>query len=245
MPSTLRTLALAGLAGTLLPLTAQANSAGRPGADVAEMGCATGLGCHDGEGTSPLVELALTADPIAPGETIDITVTVEGDGAVAGITAAASDGTLAGDGETTRDLLGTVTQNAMAQEFAGGQATFTMRWTAPDAEGTYTLFVAGNNANGDRTITGDNWTTTTAELVVGGAGEGGAGGGGEAGAGGGEGGAGGEPVGGGATGADGGVDGGGSDDDDSGCQTAAGRTGAGGLLLLVGLGGLLLRRRRA
>lgn len=234
--------ALAGVA--LIPLTAQANSAGRPGADVAEMGCGSGLGCHDGNGTSPTVALVVPS-VIAAGQTVELQVIVDGDGMFTGITAATDDGDLVGDNETTRGVLNSVTQNGMPVEYVDGQATFTMAWTAPDAEGTYTLFASANNADGDRTITNDAWTTASAELVVGGEPMGG------------EGGAGGEPVGGeggapiggegggqgGAMSADGGVEGG--DDDDGGdgsCQTASGRAGAGWLLLLA-LGGLLRRRR--
>ena len=238
MRCTFRLIGLAGLTSALIPLTAQANSAGRPGADVAEMGCATGLGCHDGEGTSPTVALVVP-DLIAPGATVELQVIVDGDGAAAGITAAAPDGTLAGDDDSTKALLGTVTQNNMPMAYEGGQATFTMTWTAPDAEGTYDLFVSANNVNGDQTISGDGWTSTSASLVVGGEGAGGAGGG-EGGAGGEIGGAGGEVA-----APDGGVDGGSSDDgDDGGCQTSAGKSGASAFLLLAALGAGLRRRRR-
>ncbi|MFN7144723.1 MAG: putative metal-binding motif-containing protein, partial [Myxococcota bacterium] len=130
-----------------------ANSTGKTGSST------TGCGdCH-GRSASTGTSVTFDADTLvaAPGERLAIELVVASSSVTygAGLNVSATGGTL-GAGSNTRVSGGEVTHSSTTR-MASGAVTFAFTWTAPTAEGTYTLRGAGNAVNGDRSDGGDAW----------------------------------------------------------------------------------------
>lgn len=148
--------------------TGWANSTGYSGASGKDNGfyCRN---CHAG-GTAPTVAFDGPTN-LAPGASATFKFTVTSHSAsqvIAGLDVAASAGTLSLiEGQGTRLLLNEVTHFSPKANDANGQASFEFTWQAPASNGTYTLYGAGNSANGNRLQTGDAAARTTYQVVVG------------------------------------------------------------------------------
>ena len=146
----------------LLVLPVSANNAGKTG--VSTTGC---NGCHSG-GTAPTVALSAASSTVLPGSVSAITFTVTSRGgsqSAGGFNASATGGTLAAG--TRSQLVGSeLTHGGGRLSNTSGAATWTFNWTAPTAEGTYTLRAAGNSVNANGGTSGDSSATTTLAIVV-------------------------------------------------------------------------------
>ncbi|MDP2315531.1 MAG: choice-of-anchor V domain-containing protein [Pseudomonadota bacterium] len=134
--------------------SASAYSAGRTGSSIT--GCTA---CHGRSASAATtVTLAASDTEVAPGDAVTLTLVVANSGASytgAGLDVSVTGGTL-GAGSNTRVSGGEVTHSATTA-MSAGSTTFTFAWTAPTAEGTYTVRGAGNAVNGNRGDTGDAW----------------------------------------------------------------------------------------
>lgn len=210
-----------GLALALLSFGGAAHAYSTGINNRAQVGCGGG-GCHAG-GDAPAVTLDGPAT-LAPGANGTFTIHVAGgQQRGVGVDVSASGGRLAPVDADLKLLVDDLVHSggALAQSEASRDILF--RFTAPDAPGSYDLFVAANSVNRDGNSTGDMWALATTTITV--AGGGGAGG--DGGQGGGE--------------ADAGTDTSGGDD--RGCSQTH-DTQPPAPLLLAALAALGLRRRR-
>jgi MYXO-CTERM domain-containing protein len=120
----------------------------------------TGCGaCHGATASaSTTATLAASDTVVAPGEAVTLTMVVANSGASytgAGLDVSVSGGTLRA-GSNTRVSASEVTHSATTS-MSAGSVTFNFAWTAPTAEGTYTLRGAGNAVNNNRSDSGDAW----------------------------------------------------------------------------------------
>ncbi len=233
-----RTTRTAAAVATVLLAAAPSAWANRVGVvGKATAGCG-GTGCHEG-GVAPT---AVIEGPgtVAPGETIELTLTVSGGqetAAGANIAVVGGGALQPAEDEVLRTFGVELTHNGGPLAYEDGKAVFRFLFEAPATEGTVTINAAANSVNDDRLQTGDLWATASTQITV--AAEGG------------EGGAGGAdpPVGGaggagGAGGPDAGAGGGGDDDGGGGGGCHAGPPGHDSPLLAFLLVGFLMLRRR-
>ena len=211
-----RLLAAAALVGAAaLPATAFANRIGIIAR--AQMGCG-GMGCHDGLGEAPLVSVTDTG-AVGPGGTATFTVEVTGGQTAAGFDIQAADGSLASVDSTLRLMGPELVHSLEPVAYVDGKAVVQFDWIAPDAPGSYDIFIAANSVNNDMLNTGDNWASISTSITVTGGGAGpdaGVGGSGDSGGG-----------------------------DDGGCAISApGAPARGSILLFAALGSALILRRR-
>ena len=151
----------------LLPLAspAFANPSGRTGAS--KTGCGD---CHGrAADVTTTATLAASSTTVYPGDTVDVTLTIATSDAThveAGLDVSASSGTL-GAGSNNKLSSREITHSASTAMTAGA-VVFDFTWTAPSAEGTYTLFAVGNAVDGDgRDSSSDGWNLASdLSLVV-------------------------------------------------------------------------------
>jgi predicted carbohydrate-binding protein with CBM5 and CBM33 domain len=155
------------LLASLVPSRAAAHSSGIVGYSGKQGTICTN--CHSG-GDEPDVKLTGPA-ALAPGTsgtyvfTIHATVSRQ---AGAGFNVAASAGSLATAGTNQQRILDELTHKRPETVTAATRdATWTFKWTAPAAPGTYTLYAAGNSVNDNDTQSGDNARATTLPVTVG------------------------------------------------------------------------------
>ena len=124
--------------------------------------------CHGG-GDKPDVSVEGPA-ALAPGATGVYAFTVHATVSRqpgAGFNVAASAGTLATNESGEQVIAGELTQKTPKQVNASRNATWSFKWTAPAAPGTYTLYAAGNSVNNNDGTGGDNARATTLAVSVG------------------------------------------------------------------------------
>ena len=147
---------------SLLLSHAIAGDRGQTGSSTS--GCAS---CHGSSASAnTTVSFDLSASTVAPGDVVDVTFTVANSRqSEAGLDVSASGGTLAA-GSNNQLRSGEITHSS-PQTLSSGTFDFDFTWTAPTAEGTYTLYGAGNAVNADgRASNADNWTTGNTSIVV-------------------------------------------------------------------------------
>jgi hypothetical protein len=125
-----------------------------------------GCTCH---GASPTTSVVVTIEgpaELAPNQTANYTVTVQGGPAVrAGTDIAASAGTL-NPSSSALQKIGEELTHSSPQPFANGVATFSFTYTAPATPGTYTIFANGNSVNFNGFNSGDQWNFAPNKLVT-------------------------------------------------------------------------------
>ncbi len=131
----------------------------------ATSGCGS---CHGRSAdSSTTVTLAASATTVYPGDTVDVTLTVESSDAShtrAGLDVAASSGTLA-SGSNNKLSSSEITHSA-PQRMTSGSIVFDFQWTAPAAEGSYRISGAGNAVDDNGSETGDGWNLATDLTLV-------------------------------------------------------------------------------
>jgi Putative metal-binding motif len=141
---------------------ALAYSTGKTGSST---GCGT---CHGTAASSSVTSaFSVASTTVVPGDALSITFTVASSDSThlgAGLNVAATGGTLAA-GTDTKLSSGQITHDGVTA-LAGGSAAFTMSWTAPSTEGTYTVAGAGNAVNSNGASTGDGWAVATSLTLV-------------------------------------------------------------------------------
>ena len=125
-------------------------------------------GCHGRTAdSSTTVTLATSTATVYPGETVDVTLTVESSDSShtrAGLNVAASSGTLAAGSNNRLSSL-EITQSS-PQAMSSGTLVFDFQWTAPAVEGSYRISGAGNAVNNNGTETGDGWNLASDLTLV-------------------------------------------------------------------------------
>ena len=155
------------LVASLLPGAAAAYSSGIVGYSGKQGAICTN--CHSG-GDTPDVTLAGPV-ALAPGATGTYVFTVHATVSRqlgAGVNISASAGTLATVGTNEQRILDELThRRSQTVDSTSRDATWSFKWTAPAAPGTYTLYAAGNSVNNNGTPSGDNARATTLVVTVG------------------------------------------------------------------------------
>jgi MYXO-CTERM domain-containing protein len=142
---------------------ALALSSGQTGSSTT--GC---VSCHGSAADADVTgDLSTTSTTVAPSSALTVTFTVSSTDStheIGGLNVSASAGTLtAGTGTVNRG--GEIT-HTRDQHFSGGRATWAFTWTAPAAEGTYTLSSAGLAGNHNHSESGDGWDLDTVLITV-------------------------------------------------------------------------------
>lgn len=152
------------LAATLLSTSALANGLGKTGSS-GKSGSQPCTMCHNG-GAAPTVELS-GPKTLSAGAKGQYTLIIRGGAAVkGGMNVAVSNTTAALEAGTDLKKEGSELTHKAAKAFSNGELRFDFSMTAPSAAGTVTLFGAGNSANGNGDITGDQSATTTLDVTV-------------------------------------------------------------------------------
>jgi hypothetical protein len=115
-----------------------------------------GCTCH---GANPTTSVVVTIDgpaELAPNQTGNYTVTVQGGPAVrAGTDIAVSGGTL--NAASPLQKIGEELTHVSPQPFVNGLVTFAFSFTAPATPGAYTIYANGNSVNFNGANSGDQW----------------------------------------------------------------------------------------
>ena len=138
-----------------------AYSAGKTGSSTS--GCGA---CHGASASSATTVSFSAADTTAaPGEALNISLVVSHASLTgAGLNVSTTGGTL-GAGSNTRVSAGEVTHSATGV-MSGGSLTYNFTWTAPSAEGTYSLRGAGNAVDRDRAGDSDDKWALASNLTL-------------------------------------------------------------------------------
>jgi mono/diheme cytochrome c family protein len=158
-------LLLSSLSILLATSNAFADANGRAGYSGVTRSCTN---CHTNVATLPMVTLS-GAQSVTVGSTNTYTLTVSGGpGVSAGMDVSANGGTLAATMADTK-MSGSEVVHSSPTAMPGGTATYTFSWTAPTANGTYTIYAAGLSSNNAGNDTGDATAVTTLMVAVTGA----------------------------------------------------------------------------
>lgn len=132
----------------------------------------TGLstsGCDDCHSGAPVPTVSIVGpSSVTVGDTASYMLTVTGGaGVVCGLDVSATLGSLMAVDAGTR-LESAEIVHDVPRAFSSGSCSFSFDWTAPDVAGspTASLFGAGNSANGNGNITGDQAATTSLAVSV-------------------------------------------------------------------------------
>ncbi len=122
--------------------------------------------CH-GSDPAPGVTVSITGpDTLQPNETAQYEVSVSGGPAIAaGTNIAAFAGDINAISFTLQKSDGELTHTEPVT-FKGSVVTFTFFYTAPDIEGTDTIYANGNSVDGNNTFGGDQWNYAPNKVVV-------------------------------------------------------------------------------
>ncbi len=140
---------------------AEAKTAGKTGNST------TGCSCHGATATASTTASFSGTATVEPGEVVSMLFVVSstsGSQTHAGLDVSATGGTLAA-GANTQVLAREITHTAPTA-LASGSTSFAFTWTAPAAEGSYTLRGAGLSSNNDGRDVGDAWNLASNYTIV-------------------------------------------------------------------------------
>jgi large repetitive protein len=138
-----------------------AKSAGKTGNST------TGCSCHGATATATTTTSFSGSATVEPGEVVSmlfVVATTSGSRTHSGLDVSATGGTLAA-GSNTQVSLGEITHVAPTA-MTSGSTEFSFSWTAPAAEGSYTLRGAGLAADNDGKDSGDGWNLATNFVIL-------------------------------------------------------------------------------
>ena len=125
-----------------------------------------GCTCHDPSPSLGVVVSVNGPAELAPNQTAQYTVTIQGGPAVrAGTDIAVSAGTLSPSSSSLQNIGGELTHTTPLP-FVNGNATFVFNYTAPAVPGTYTMYANGNSVNSNGDNTGDQWNFAPNKTVT-------------------------------------------------------------------------------
>lgn len=124
----------------------------------------TGCNCHNPSQTT-VTTISTNATSIQAGKEYDFTITVESpDHQGAGFDLFAGEGEVAGETGTTKYGTGGLTHSE-PRVFENGKATWSFKYKAPEAVGSYTIRAVGNAVNLNNQPEGDGWRSATPFVV--------------------------------------------------------------------------------
>ena len=142
--------------------SATANDDGKTGRSV------SGCSCHSATAsTGTSASFSASATTVLPGDAVSVQFIVASTSSLrthAGLDVSATGGTLAA-GSNNQQLSGEIT-HLSPQALSGGTISFDFSWTAPTAEGTYSLRGVGNTVNNNGRDTGDAWNNAADISIV-------------------------------------------------------------------------------